>query len=96
MYYFYVLYSLKDGRLYKGYSNDLGSRFRRHYSGGTASTKNRRPLVLIYAESYPEKGTAMARERWAKSLEGGAGLKALLLEKGILDQDHRLSLPKTT
>lgn len=24
MYYFYVLYSLKDGRLYKGYSNKLG------------------------------------------------------------------------
>jgi hypothetical protein len=48
MYYFYVLYSLKDGRLYKGSSGNIGQRFERHAAGGTASTKHHRPLVLIY------------------------------------------------
>ena len=90
MYYFYVLYSLKDNRLYKGFSEDLGKRLIRHNAGGTASTKHRRPLVLIYAESYPDKASATARERWSKSLEGGAVLKSLLQDKGILDESGRL------
>jgi len=85
MYYFYVLYSLKDNRLYKGYSADPGARYLRHLSGGVASTKYRRPLVLIYLESYQEKADALARERWAKSPAGGASLKKYLIDKGILD-----------
>lgn len=35
MYYFYVLYSLKDGKLYKGVSSDVGNRFLKHSMGGT-------------------------------------------------------------
>ena len=35
MHYFYVLYSLKDEKLYKGYSADLGQRFLKHHMGGT-------------------------------------------------------------
>ena len=50
MYYFYVLYSLKDNRLYKGYSTEPGARFLRHQSGGVASTRYRRPLVLFCIE----------------------------------------------
>ena len=86
MYYFYVLYSLKDGRLYKGSTGDIGQRLLRHNAGATASTKHRRPLILIYVEAFPDKSGATARERWSKSLEGGAALRNILEEKDILDE----------
>ena len=79
MFYFYVLYSLKDGKLYKGYSANLAQRFLKHQAGGTNSTKYRRPLILIYAEAFQSKKEAMDRERWAKSLEGGARLMQILI-----------------
>jgi len=92
MHYFYVLYSLKDGRLYKGYSSDVAARFIKHANGGTTSTKNRRPLILIYLESYLTKKEAMDRERWSKSLEGGVQLKELLKDANILKDDHTLKV----
>ena len=92
MYYFYVLYSLKDGKLYKGYSSNIGDRFIKHQGGGTSSTKNRRPLIMIYAESFSNKSEALARERWAKSLEGGPQLIKILMEKKILTAERTLNL----
>jgi putative endonuclease len=91
MYYFYVLYSLKDGQLYKGFSSDLGKRFLKHAQGATTSTKHRRPLVLIYTESYSSKTEAMARERWSKSMEGGTALVQKLMQLGILDKQKKLT-----
>jgi len=92
MFYFYVLYSLKDNKLYKGFSSDISQRFIKHNNGGTTSTKNRRPLILIYSEVFQTKKEAMDRERWSKSLEGGVHLKKILLEKNILDESHILKL----
>ncbi len=90
MFYFYVLFSLKDGRLYKGATADLPKRVLRHNNGGTASTKNRRPLVLVYFEAFEQKSKAWEREAWSKSLEGGAELKEILIDKLILDLEGRL------
>ena len=84
MHYFYVLYSMRDGRLYKGYTSDIGKRFLRHNSGGVNSTCHRRPLVLLYLECYETKEEAMARERWSKSRDGGPELRVILTEKGLL------------
>ena len=92
MYYFYVLYSLKDHKLYKGYSQDIGPRFIKHKLGGTTSTRNRRPLILIYVESFATKKEAMAKERWSKNPDGGFALKALLLKEGILDEHFKLRM----
>ena len=92
MFYFYVLYSLKDNRLYKGASADLPKRVLQHNAGMTKSTKNRRPLILLYFELYADKTEALARERWAKSLEGGAALKQLLKDKDLLSDEGVLKL----
>ena len=92
MFYFYVLYSLKDHKLYKGYSANISKRFLHHQAGATISTKNRRPLVLIYLEGFNSKKEAIQRERWAKSRQGGPQLKILLQEKDILDEDSQLKL----
>ena len=94
MFYFYVLYSLKDGKLYKGYSSNLGDRFLKHQAGGTPSTKYRRPLVLIYAESFSSKSESMARERWAKSPEGGVAFVQMLIEKSVLTDQRKLNCSK--
>ena len=78
MYYFYVLKSLKDGRRYKGYTIDLEKRLERHNAGGVKSTKYRRPLILVYSESYDTEKEARDREKWSKTFEGGMELKTIL------------------
>lgn len=51
MYYVYVLLSLKDGKWYTGYTNDLKRRFKEHNKGLVFATTKRRPFVLIYYEA---------------------------------------------
>ena len=92
--YFYVLYSLKDNKLYKGYSSDLPNRFLRHAAGGTISTKYRRPLVLIHLEIFSTKKEAMDRERFAKTSDGGKELREILIAKSILDLNGRIKLER--
>ena len=68
--YVYVLLSLKDKKLYSGSSDDLKSRFEQHQKGKVSSTKDRRPLELIYYESCLEKKDAMKREKYFKTFKG--------------------------
>ncbi len=72
---FYVLYSLKDNKLYKGTCGDLGNRFLTHMAGGTKFTKYRRPLVLIYVRRFESKYEALTYERYVKTIEGGIQLR---------------------
>lgn len=51
MYYVYILKSNKDKKLYTGYTNNLKLRFEQHRKGQVLSTKDRRPLKLIYYEA---------------------------------------------
>lgn len=78
MYYVYVLKSLKDGKIYTGFSSDLKRRFEQHKTGLVKSTKNRRPLKLIYYEAYLSELDAKNRERYLKS--GGKAKNALKLQ----------------
>ncbi len=71
MFYMYVLKSKKDDSLYIGFAPDLRARFLKHTQGLVMSTKNLRPLSLIYYEAYKSKKDALFREgqlkRFAKS-----------------------------
>jgi putative endonuclease len=78
-YYVYVLRSVKDGRLYTGYTSNLEDRLRDHNTGHTESTRNRRPLELVYFEEFETKKDATDRERFFKTPEGGV-LKRKLME----------------
>lgn len=62
MNYLYILKSKKDGNLYIGSTNNLKRRFSEHNKGYVFSTKNRRPLVLIYYEAYSSEKDARKRE----------------------------------
>jgi putative endonuclease len=74
MYYFYVLKSKKDTKLYFGYTSDLKRRFEEHNQGKVTSTKNRHPFILSYYEAYKAEEDARNREiqikRRAKSFIG--------------------------
>ena len=70
MYYTYVLMSDKDGQLYTGFTKDLKLRFEQHNKGAVESTKNRRPLNLIYYEACLEKDDAIRREKYLKTHYG--------------------------
>jgi putative endonuclease len=67
MFYVYILHSLKDHKLYTGFTNDIKRRVIEHNGGKAESTKNRRPLRLIYYEAYLEKPNAKNREIFLKS-----------------------------
>lgn len=70
MFYTYVLHSEKDGKLYVGYTKDLNLRFEQHQKGYVESTKNRRPLKLIYFEACLEQADALKREKYLKTHYG--------------------------
>lgn len=70
MFYFYTLKSKKDGNLYFGYTGDLKERFKNHNLGRVISTKNRRPLEIVYYEAYKSEKDARERERQIKKRAG--------------------------
>ncbi len=77
-YYVYLLFSDLDKGLYIGYTNNLNRRLLEHRSGKTYSTKNRRPVKLIYYECFVNKADAKAREEYLKSGYGRLQLKNIL------------------
>jgi len=70
MYFVYILYSHKDGKLYIGYTSDIQQRITMHKKGLVPSTKNRLPLQLIGFESFLSQSDAKRREKY---LKGGHG-----------------------
>lgn len=55
-YYTYVLKSNKDGKFYTGYTKNLKLRLEQHDAGLVNSTKNRRPLKLVYLKDVVVNG----------------------------------------
>ncbi len=75
MYYVYVLKSLKDKNFYVGRTDDLKSRFADHSKGRVESTKERRPLKLVYYEACNNVKDATHREIYLKTAWGKRYLK---------------------
>ncbi len=69
-YYVYILLSEKDNMYYTGYTSDLKQRLKLHQEGKVSSTKNRRPLKLIYFEGCVNQNDATRREKYLKSGNG--------------------------
>ena len=59
-----------DETLYTGWTNDLEKRLQAHQSGkGAKYTKTRRPVTLLYFETFATKQEAMSREYAIKQLK---------------------------
>ncbi len=70
MHYVYVLHSQADKQLYTGCTSDLRERLAQHVAGEVSSTKERRPLKLIYYEASLSKFDAFRREKYLKTTYG--------------------------
>lgn len=75
MYFNYVLKSLKDGKFYIGYTNNIKQRLRLHKEGKVVSTQYRLPYELVYFETCFDLKDALHREKYLKSTYGKRYLK---------------------
>jgi len=75
MFYTYVLQSLKDKKLYIGFTEDLKKRFFEHNHGKIKATKGRSPFRLVYYETCLMKNLAVKREKYFKTGFGRRFLK---------------------
>lgn len=78
MYTVYILQSLKDKRTYVGCTHNLNNRISEHNYGEVQSTRNRRPLKLIYKEEFSNKIEAFKREKHFKTSWGRRQLRKIL------------------
>ena len=84
--YFAYLVQCADGTLYGGYTTDLQKRMEAHNSGkGAKYTRSRRPVTLLYHETFETKEEALRREYAIKQLPRE---KKLQLINGIIKEEN--------
>lgn len=77
MNYTYIL-QCKDGTYYTGWTNNLEKRLKDHNDGkGAKYTKPRRPVVLVYHETFQTKEEAMRREYAIKHMTRAEKVKLI-------------------
>jgi putative endonuclease len=69
---FVYIVRCRDGTLYTGYARDPNARVKVHNAGrGARYTSGRRPVSLVYSESFESVGDALRREmalkRWSRA-----------------------------
>lgn len=70
MYYFYVLRFKQNGKLYKGFTDDLKRRISEHRSKSSKFTSRNGFFDLIFYEAYLNKKDAQEAERYFKTGHG--------------------------
>ena len=85
MYCVYVLLSLKDKKFYTGFSQNIRNRLKEHDEGKVISTRNIRPLRLIYYEWCLNEKDAIRREKYLKTSYGKRHIKNRV--KNYLDSE---------
>ena len=74
----YILKSLKNGRYYTGYTNDLERRIFEHNSGETKGNRYFGPFELVYKEEYSDPTEARKREYYIKSQKSRKFIESLI------------------
>ncbi len=80
MYYVYVLLSGSDGGFYTGSTGDLKHRVGEHSEGLVKTTRDRRPLELVYYEACNSRKDGCRREKYLKTSAGKRYLRDRLKE----------------
>jgi putative endonuclease len=78
MFFVYILESEKNGRFYVGYSEDPQRRLADHNVGKVISTRNHRPWIKAYEETFNTETEAIRREREIKSKKSRTFLLKLI------------------
>lgn len=80
LWYTYVLLC-ENASLYKGFTNNLEKRYKRHCAGDAADyTRRYKPLGVIYYETFVSQEEAIKREKYFKSGSGREWLKDKIKE----------------
>ncbi len=66
MYFVYIIQSELDQSYYKGFTEDLLLRLKRHNNGESAYTRHKMPWHFVYIESFSSKTEALRREKALK------------------------------
>lgn len=77
-YYFYILRSRTNKKLYLGFTSDLKERVKHHNSGKDKATKPYAPYDLIYYSAFRNKEDAIACERYFKTTSGWKRMRKML------------------
>lgn len=78
MYYFYILRSLKNSKLYLGSTSDLKKRVKSHNAGRNKATKPYLPFELIFYSAFKSKEDAVESEKYFKTTAGWKRLGRML------------------
>jgi putative endonuclease len=78
MFYFYILKSLVNKKLYLGYTPDLKKRLESHNKGLNKATKPNIPYGLVYYSAFVSKKDALECEKYFKTTSGWKRLKNML------------------
>jgi putative endonuclease len=80
---FVYMLRCSDGTFYVGSTNDLNRRLEQHHAGmGSAYTKRRLPVELIWSEEFSRIDEAF---RWEKRIQGWSHAKRQAFVDGGLD-----------
>ncbi len=77
-YYFYILQSKKNGKLYLGYTPNLKERLKSHNNGENKATKPNIPYELIFFSGFKNKADALNCEKYFKTTAGWKRLHKML------------------
>ncbi len=93
----YVLQN-PGGKFYVGHTDDLTLRLRSHNRTDRSLGKFTRkygPWVLVWSEEHPDRASAMARERFIKSMKSAHWIQksCSMLESRSLGINRRVALP---
>lgn len=78
MFYVYVLQSVRNGKLYTGYTTNLRRRVAEHGRGDVHTTARMGNVKLIFYEAYISKTDAHRREIYIKTTKGKRAIKIML------------------
>ena len=90
-FYVYILESIKDDKLYIGYTSNLRKRVEEHKKGRSFATKFRLPFILIYFEGCVDEADAKRREYYLKTTQGRRFIGLRLLEYVRRTKSRRLA-----
>ena len=77
MYFVYVLKD-KNGKFYKGQTNNLERRLKEHNTNHTRTTSRMSDSKLVYSETFSNREESLKREKYFKSAAGRKFLKKIL------------------
>lgn len=78
MYYFYILQSLKNQKLYLGYTSDLRKRLKSHNQKQNKASKSNAPFELIFYSGFKNQIDALECEKYFKTTAGWKRIHSML------------------